>query len=131
MTASLVAHVLADLVADYFRSARSTDRDTRVVVPGLTAAISEELHSALLASGIPSYLVVPRDGASPDRARHWIYAEGLTSKREGSFVGVSHPGQLSRIQESVLGSGGACLHFPMSGRGSMMAWPASSSMAHF
>ncbi len=104
-----VAQILTELVADYFNAARNTGRDCRLVVPGLTAQIADALHKGLTAASVPSYLVVPRASDSPDREQRKIFAEGLTSKREGSFVAVSYPGELSRIQDSVLGAGGACL----------------------
>lgn len=103
-----VAQILTKLVSSYFETAKSGGRECRLAVPGLTPNISKVLHGALLERGIPSYLIIPRSYSAPDPDRKWIYAEGLTSKRDGSFIAVTFPGQLSRLQDSIIGSGGAC-----------------------
>jgi DNA phosphorothioation-dependent restriction protein DptH len=75
-------------------------------VPGLTRTIAGQLHEYLLSKEINSYLVVGETD-EPNEEKQYISANGLTSKRIGSFVVIAYPGQLIRIQDSVRGSGGA------------------------
>jgi hypothetical protein len=100
------SRVLSVLIERYFNSSVSGGRDCRLVVPGLSRRIAQELHGGLISSGIPSFLVVGED-QQPDPVGKWISAIGLTSKRIGSFVAIATPGQLVHIQDSVRGSGGA------------------------
>lgn len=100
-----LSSVLGTLVAKYHKSIISGNRESRVLVPGLTELISMEVHSYLIEQGITSYLVIG-DDLVPDSSKNWISPIGLTSKRQGSFVAVVRPGQLSHIQDSIRGSGG-------------------------
>lgn len=97
--------VLGRLVEEYQKDAVVNGRESRIVVPGLTNRIALEIHEYLVSQKITSYLVIG-DSQSPDENRFWISPVGLTSKRIGSFVTVACPGQLSRIQDSIRGSGG-------------------------
>ena len=101
-----ISSVLGQLFKEYHEYALASDRDSRIVVPGLILRISREVHEYLLEKGITAYLVIG-DDLSPDKDKSWIRPDGLTSKRIGSFVAVACPGQLAHIQDSIRGSGGA------------------------
>jgi DNA phosphorothioation-dependent restriction protein DptH len=100
-----ISSILGKLIKEYQEEALANDRDSRIVVPGLTAKIAREFHEYLVSNGITSYLVIG-DELAPDEEKSWIRPVGLTSKRIGSFVAVACPGQLSQIQDSIRGSGG-------------------------
>lgn len=100
------SRVLAKLIESCVQSASSGDRDSRLLVPGLTQRIAREVHGYLLRQGISSYLVIG-DDEQPSETDQLIRAVALTSKRIGSFVAVASPGQLIHIQDSIRGSGGA------------------------
>lgn len=100
-----ISSILGRLITEYQGAALTNDRDSRLVVPGLTAKIAREIHEYLVSNGITSYLVIG-DELDPDEEKSWIRPVGLTSKRIGSFVAVACPGQLSQIQDSIRGSGG-------------------------
>ena len=100
-----ISSVLGRLIKEYQEDALANDRDSRLVVPGLSAKIAREVHEYLVGNGITSYLVIG-DDLAPDEEKSWIRPVGLTSKRIGSFVAVACPGQLAQIQDSIRGSGG-------------------------
>lgn len=102
----IISLILGELIEEYLRGAARSNRDCRLVVPGLTQKISREIHEYLCSRQIDSYLVVG-DTSFPDEGKRWIRPIGLTSKRIGSFVAIVTPGQLSYIQDSIRGSGGA------------------------
>lgn len=108
---SIVAKVLAHIVNEYFEGIASDDRESRLLIPAPTKRIGFQLQEILLNSNISteSFLIIDSDSddEKPDANKGWMHANGLTSKRIGSFIVISQPGQLSRIQESVVGSGGA------------------------
>jgi hypothetical protein len=104
-TSHFVANALGELVVAYFRSAQEGNQDCRLLVPGLTDAIAEDLHTYLVRSSINSFLIVG-ENESPSEPARKLRAAGLTSKRIGSFVAVSKPGQLINIQDSIRGTGG-------------------------
>lgn len=101
-----VSRILADLVKHYIASVSQAAGEYRLVVPGLTSQIGEELHSELLANGIHSFFVIAKD-RTPDEAKRWLLPVSLTTMRIGSFVAVADPGALSDIRDSIRGSGGA------------------------
>ena len=101
-----ISSILGRLIKEYQEEALRNNRDSRLVVPGLTANIAQEIHEYLVSNHILSYLVIGNE-LYPDEATGWIRPVGLTSKRIGSFVAVACPGQLSQIQDSIRGSGGA------------------------
>ncbi len=101
-----ISKVLGTLIENYYISIRNDNRDCRLIIPGITKAISQQVHGLLLKKNINSYLIIGND-EEPDETKHLIRAVGLTSKRIGSFVAVVSPGQLSSIQDSIRGSGGA------------------------
>ncbi len=103
---SLVSHIIGQLVHDYQVHALENDRDSRIVVPGLTALMSREIHEYLIKKDVRSYLVIS-DDLSPSESSSWIRPVGLTSERIGSFVAIVFPGQLANLQDSIRGSGGA------------------------
>ena len=108
LAASVVATVLADLVSNYLQGMGGAGAERRVVIPGLTPRIAKDLQILLEQSDIPTYLVIPRDGGLvPDAGKRWLYAEALTSVRHGSMIVVVFPGEISRIHESMIGTGGA------------------------
>lgn len=104
---------LATLVARYFNDLKAGGVECRLVIPALTPEIGVLLHEALLAIDLPSYLVVPAS-RQPDARTRWIRAEGVTSVRQGEMVVVVWPGEMSRIQDSVIGVGGAMRNFAFS-----------------
>lgn len=104
------ARVISDLIADYFKQVVGESSESRLLVPAPTESIGRNIQEILtqgLPAGVSSLLVV--DGATdkPSEAKGWILPAGLTSKRIGSLVVITQPTQLSRIQESIVGSGGA------------------------
>ena len=100
-----IVNVLGELLEHHFSSVLDGGRDCRLLVPGLTAKIARQLHDYLISKDIDSYLVVGKDILPKEEAR-LIRAEGLTSKRIGSFIVIASPGQLVRIQDSIRGTGG-------------------------
>lgn len=100
-----ISETLGNLISEYYDSAKQNNRDCRLLVPGLTRTIAGQLHEYLLSKEINSYLVVGETD-EPNEEKQYISANGLTSKRIGSFVVIAYPGQLIRIQDSVRGSGG-------------------------
>lgn len=98
------SRVLADLVQNYLGAAHASG-DYRVIVPGLTDQIGEEVHTELCSRGVNSYLVIGRS-RSPDQSQRWLLPVSLTTMRIGSFVAVADPGALADIQDSIRGSGG-------------------------
>jgi hypothetical protein len=55
LTTSLV---IGQLVEDYFRAAAEGKRDCRLLVPGLTRKIAQQVHAFLLDRDINTYLVI-------------------------------------------------------------------------
>ena len=102
----IISTVLGQLIKDYFEHSLTSGRDCRMIVPGLTSKISFELQEFLTGEGITTYLVIG-EGLTPDKKKLWLRPVGLTSKRIGSFISITFPGQLSHIQDSIRGSGGA------------------------
>lgn len=101
-----ISLILGELIQQYLDEATRSERDCRLVVPGLTNNIGREIHEYLCSRNVDSYLVVG-ESSLPDEKKRWIRPIGLTSKRIGSFVAIVSPGQLSHIQDSIRGSGGA------------------------
>lgn len=100
-----ISLVLGRLIEKYQKDSLSNKRDSRLLIPGLSDKIAQEIHEYLIGKGITSYLVIGSE-LSPDKKKFWIRPLGLTSKRIGSFVAVACPGQLAPIQDSIRGSGG-------------------------
>ena len=103
---SWIPRVLGDLIKDYVTSVSQAAGEYRLIVPGLTTQIGEELHDILRERGINSYLVIGKS-RSPDEEKQWLLPLSLTSVRIGSFIAISDPGTLSDVQDSIRGSGGA------------------------
>jgi hypothetical protein len=97
---SVVAQALSRIVADYFTTSGD---ERRLAVPGLTKRVATLVHENLLLQGLNSYLIVDD---IPDEAKKHILPDGLTSVRQGSFVAITYPGQLAKLQEGVRGIGG-------------------------
>jgi hypothetical protein len=107
------SQILGDLIEIYVRSATTSGRDCRLIVPGLTREIARQLHEYLLERlsqiNVRTYLVVGKDQHPSEREaedRMLISPIGLTSERIGSFVAIINPEQLVHIQDSIRGSGG-------------------------
>jgi DNA phosphorothioation-dependent restriction protein DptH len=83
------------------------------VIPGLTEGIADQLHEALRAESLPSLLIVP-ESVAPSQVQGRLRAEGLTSLRHGDMIIIAWPGELSRIQDSVIGAGGTIRNFAFS-----------------
>lgn len=123
---NMFAESLARLVESYYQQQKVGGAECRLVVPGLTERVSEDLHARLRSMHLPSYLVVPED-QGPDSASQRMHADGLTSFRLGSMIAVVYPGELTRIQDSIIGSGGAVRSTAFSDE-----WPwVSEGNAHF
>lgn len=103
---SATSEVLAQLVRQYITSVSAAAGQYRLVVPGLTPRIGEDLHTQLMVEGVHSFLVISRD-RMPDEARRWLLPVSLTTMRIGSFVAIADPGALADIRDSIRGSGGA------------------------
>jgi hypothetical protein len=112
MTNALI-ETLARLVRQYFDDLRQGGVECRLVLPALTEQIAIGLQEKLVSDGLPSYLVVPRSQVT-DSNRRWIRAEGVTSVRQGDMIVVVWPGEMSHIQDSVIGAGGAMRNFAFS-----------------
>ncbi|OTP79066.1 ATP-binding protein [Caballeronia sordidicola] len=104
---------LAGLVRQYFSELKTGGVECRMVIPALTPDIAVALQAALVSHDLPSYLVVP-DSMVPSRENRWIRAEAVTSVRQGDMLVVVWPGEMSRIQDSVIGVGGATRNFAFS-----------------
>lgn len=103
-----ISSVIGKLVENYVHTAIDGDRDCRLLVPGLTHTIAEQLHQYLLEhlpEQVKSYLIIG-ESDEPSEENGKIRAIGLTSRRIGSFIAVTSPGQLVHIQDSIRGSGG-------------------------
>ena len=111
-----ISRILADLVKEYVASVSQSAGEYRLVVPGLTSQIGEELHTLLLANGIHSFLVIGTDRI-PDERKRWLLPVSLTTMRIGSFVAVADPGALSNIQDSIRGVRGGAIRGAAFSRG--------------
>ena len=101
-----ISDILAQLIREYIDSVSQPAGEYRLVIPGLTARIGEELHDKLRSQKINSFFVIAKTRV-PDEARRWLLPASLTTMRIGSFVAIADPGALSDIQDSIRGSGGA------------------------
>lgn len=103
-----VAAALGACIVSWWQRVEPNSGSCRVVVPAPTARVATDLHVELLSLGLPSYLVTSGHvGApSPSESARVLRAEAVTSVRDGSFVVVVQPGVLSKLQESIQGSGG-------------------------
>ena len=100
------SRVLGALIENYYHGFENDKRECRLLVPGLTHVISRELQAYLRNKGIRSFLVIGRTH-KPSEKEGMLYADGLTSKREKSFIAICSPGELAYVQDSIKGSGGA------------------------
>ena len=96
------AQVLSQLILKYIDN---RPRNYTLIVPGLTAALAEEIHSKLLEAGKNSFLVI-NEQRQPSEAKRWISPVNLTTMRIGSFVVITDIGALSEIRDSIQGTGG-------------------------
>ena len=102
-----IARLIAGFTKTYLDKGRQAGSETRLLIPGLTDQIAEQLHNELTQQGLPSYLVIRTGGKQvPNAEARKIFADGLTSFREGEMLIVAQPGQISHIQDSIIGSGG-------------------------
>ena len=109
MTPSNPAAVaLASCINAWWLRVRPNSGDCRVVLPAPTTLVARCLHQALIELELPSYLVTSGGKGSPlpSKMDRVLRAEAVTSIRDGSFVVVVEPGVLSKLQESIQGSGG-------------------------
>ncbi len=101
---SNTGQLLAELILQYINSS-TTNANYRLIVPGLTASLAEEIHNALLEAGKTSFLVI-NEQRDPSEVQRWISPVNLTTMRIGSFVAVTDIGALSEIRDSIQGTGG-------------------------
>jgi DNA phosphorothioation-dependent restriction protein DptH len=117
-----ISQTLFHLVKEYYLSLdgqSNGDIQCRIVVPGLTPSIGEKLHRLLLADDLPSYFVIPSGGVvKPSEEFKFVEAAGLTSLRQGSMIIVTYPGEISNLQDSLVGAGGAIRSYSF-----MDEWP--------
>ena len=126
---SSISDILGQLIQEYYRPSSQETQDTRLIVPGLTRKISEELHNELrVKNDLPSFLVLGEDRKSEvnEDTAH-IRPDGLTSYREDSMIIIASPGQVSYIQDSIRGSGS-----PFKSPSFSEEWPwEESRITHF
>lgn len=103
---SPIALSLADCIASFWSSVRDSSGDCRIVFPAPTKKVGRSLHEELLARGLPSYLVLEGRETRPSEVEKTLFPDAVTSIRDGSFVCVVEPGALSRLQDSISGTGG-------------------------
>ncbi len=121
-----LSQVLSDLARNYAATFRSTERDCRLIFPGLTKSLAVRLHETLqhqLAEGstsIPVYLALDYSGSplEPDESKGWLHYEALTSVRQGSFVTVCMPKVFAKLHDSIRGTGS-----PIRGLTFVEEWP--------
>jgi hypothetical protein len=101
---------LASLIHKYYTDLKAGGVECRLVVPAPTLDLAIGLQATLVEEGLPSYLVVPRT-REPSKLLRWIRPEAVTTVRQGDMIVVVCPGELSRIQDSVIGAGGAIRNF--------------------
>ena len=110
-----VSNTLALLITKYYLGLKQAGTDCRIVVPGLTTKIADNLHRTLIDGGYPSYLVIPPKGTlKPSESSRQVVASGLTSLRHGSMIIVTYPGEIPNLQDSLVGAGGAIRSFAFS-----------------
>ena len=114
---STLLRVLCDLAARHVTAVRSTERDCRLIFPGLTESLAAALHRELRsritadvaagASGTPVYLALdsPDSRFDPDESKGWLNYEAVTSVRQGSFVAVCMPKVFPKLHDSIRGTG--------------------------
>lgn len=101
---------LSCLVNKYYDDLKEGGVECRLVIPAPTNKIATMLQAKLMGISLPSYLVVPHS-ILPNEELRWIRAEAVTSVRQGDMIIVVWPGEMSRIQDSVIGAGGAIRNF--------------------
>ena len=102
-----VARVLARTAMRYIEAGREAGSETRLLLPGLTDSIAQDVHRTLTANDLRSFLIIRDDDVlDPSKEQRRMLAAGLTSVREGEMLIVAFPGQISRIQDSIIGYGG-------------------------
>jgi hypothetical protein len=101
----LTSKILFELISEYISNSTSSDEDYRLIVPGLTERIGQEIHAALIENEYSSYLVI-NDTRETNSAKKWLKPVSLTTMRIGSFIAVTDPGALADIRDSIRGSGG-------------------------
>lgn len=110
-----VSNTLFKLVTKYYLGLQQAGTDCRIVIPGLTKKIADNLHQLLIDGGYPSFLVIPSNGdLKPSEVDRRVVAAGLTSLRQGSMIIVTYPGEIPNLQDSLIGAGGAIRSFSFS-----------------
>src|ERR1035438_2485750 len=72
------AKILSDLIKLYTATVVNDSGEYRLIVPGLTLTIAEQLHEDLLNSGINSSLAI-NSSRKPNEALRWLLPASLTS----------------------------------------------------
>ena len=110
-----VSNILFKLVTKYYLGLQQAGTDCRIVIPGLTNRIADNLHQLLISEGYPSFLVIPAfSEIKPSEVDRRVIAAGLTSLRQGSMIIVTYPGEIPNLQDSLIGAGGAIRSFAYS-----------------
>jgi hypothetical protein len=98
------SRVLFSLIDEYVSTLDSSDGEYRLIIPGLTRRIAEEVQHLTREKQFRSYIVADSD---PDEAKRRLRPVSLTTMRYGSFIAIAEPGALAEIRDSIRGSGGA------------------------
>jgi hypothetical protein len=98
------SRALSSLIEEYVSTLDSSDGEYRLIVPGLTPRIAEEVQHLVRKKQLRSYIVADGD---PDEAKRRLPPVSLTTMRYGSFIAIAEPGALADIRDSIRGSGGA------------------------
>ena len=96
--------LLSNLLLTYIRGIKP-DANYRLIVPGLTKSLAQEMHNILLGENINSFLVI-NEQEKPSESKRWISPVNLTTMRIGSFVAITDIAALSEIRDSIQGTGG-------------------------
>ena len=96
--------LLSNLLLTYIRGVKP-DANYRLIVPGLTKSLAQEMHNVLLGETINSFFVI-NEQEKPSESKRWISPVNLTTMRIGSFVAITDIAALSEIRDSIQGTGG-------------------------
>ncbi|MDB4619119.1 hypothetical protein OAH15_00360 [bacterium] len=97
--------IISKLIANRVKSFFYGDGDCRLIIPGLTEDIAQEIHNEISISGLRSFLAINKH-LTPSEEKKWVRPNALTTERSGSFAVVTCPGEISSLQEGVFGPGG-------------------------
>ncbi len=121
--------VIVDIISKIYSDRTENNKETRLVIPGLTDLIAKEVHLGLLNLNMPSLLVVEPGSKhfEVSKKERIIEPDALVSFRYGSIFIVGTPGVIPSFQDSIKGEGAPFKTFAFSEE-----WPWSKqSMDEF